>query len=81
MSIMFPTIFSLGIKGLGNQTEIGSSWIVMAIVGGGILPLLFGLITDLTGNIQYGYFVPMTCFMVVAWFGWKGHIIHSTHKS
>ncbi|MCA6488997.1 MAG: L-fucose:H+ symporter permease [Chitinophagaceae bacterium] len=81
MSIMFPTIFSLGIRGLGNQTEIGSSWIVMAIVGGGILPLLFGLITDLTGNIQYGYFVPMTCFIVVAWFGWKGHIIHSTHKS
>lgn len=81
MSIMFPTIFSLGIKDLGNQTEIGSSWIVMSVVGGGILPLVFGLITDLTGNIQNGYFVPMVCFIVVAWFGWKGHIIHSTHKS
>lgn len=81
MSIMFPTIFSLGIKELGHQTEIGSSWIVMAIVGGGILPLLFGLITDLTGNIQNGYFVPMFCFMVVTWFGWKGHIIHSKNKS
>lgn len=80
MSIMFPTIFSLGIRELGSQTEIGSSWIVMAIVGGGILPLLFGLITDMTGNIQNGYFVPMVCFIVVAWFGWKGHINHSTDK-
>ncbi|MFM9019733.1 MAG: L-fucose:H+ symporter permease [Sediminibacterium sp.] len=80
MSIMFPTIFSLGIRELGSQTEIGSSWIVMAIVGGGILPLLFGLITDMTSNIQNGYFVPMVCFIVVAWFGWKGHINHSTDK-
>lgn len=77
MSIMFPTIFSLGIKELGKHTETGSSWIVMAIVGGGILPLLFGFITDLTGNIQYGYFVPFICFMVVAWFGSKGHLIRS----
>lgn len=77
MSIMFPTIFSLGIRNLGKQTEIGSSWIVMAIVGGGTMPLIFGFITDVTGNIQYGYFVPMFCFLVVAWFGKKGHIIHS----
>lgn len=80
MSIMFPTIFSLGIRDLKGHTEIGSSWIVMAIVGGGILPLLFGLITDLTGNIQNGYFVPMICFVVVAWFGWKGHMIQSTNR-
>jgi len=73
MSIMFPTIFSLGIQSLGKHTEMGSSLIVMAIVGGGILPLLFGYITDVTGNIQYGYFVPLICFVVVAYFGWSGH--------
>jgi FHS family L-fucose permease-like MFS transporter len=77
MSIMFPTIFSLGIKELGKHTEIGSSWIVMAIVGGGLLPLVFGFITDMTNNIQYGYFVPLVCFMVVAWFGFKGHLIRT----
>lgn len=78
MSIMFPTIFSLGIQSLGKHTEMASSLIVMAIVGGGILPLLFGYITDVTANIQNGYFVPMVCFMVVAYFGWKGHAIKKT---
>jgi FHS family L-fucose permease-like MFS transporter len=37
--------------------------------------LVFGFITDLTGNIQYGYYVPLVCFIVVAWFGWRGHLI------
>jgi FHS family L-fucose permease-like MFS transporter len=78
MSIMFPTIFSLGIQSLGKQTEMGSSLIVMAIVGGGLLPLVFGYITDVSGNIQNGYFVPMLCFVVVAYFGWKGHAIRKT---
>jgi len=80
MSIMFPTIFSLGIQSLGKHTEMASSLIVMAIVGGGILPLLFGYITDITANIQNGYFVPMVCFMVVAYFGWKGHAIKKTFE-
>ncbi|MCX6331038.1 MAG: L-fucose:H+ symporter permease [Bacteroidetes bacterium] len=72
MSIMFPTIFSLGIKQLGTDTEMGSSLIIMAIVGGAILPRLFGLISDATGNIQMGYLVPMVSFLVVAYYGWKG---------
>jgi FHS family L-fucose permease-like MFS transporter len=73
MSIMFPTIFSLGIKDLGSDTEMASSLIVMSIVGGAILPRIFGLISDGTGNIQLGYIVPLICFLVVAYFGWKGH--------
>lgn len=73
MSIMFPTIFSLGIKNVGEDTEIASSLIVMSIVGGAILPRVFGLISDATGNIQNGYWVPMFAFIVVAYFGWKGH--------
>lgn len=65
MSIMFPTIFSLGISGLGEHTKTGSSLIVMAIVGGAILPLFLGYISDVTHSIQYGYLVPLICFAVV----------------
>ncbi|HZX29665.1 MAG TPA: glucose/galactose MFS transporter, partial [Telluria sp.] len=68
MSIMFPTIFSLGIDGAGADTEMGSSLIVMAIVGGAVLPLVFGAISDLTRNLQYGYAAPLLCFGVIAWF-------------
>jgi FHS family L-fucose permease-like MFS transporter len=72
MSIMFPTIFSLGIASLGKDTEMASSLIVMSIVGGAVLPRFFGLISDSTGNIQNGYIVPLIAFAVVAYFGWKG---------
>ncbi|WP_369816917.1 L-fucose:H+ symporter permease [Pedobacter sp. Hv1] len=71
MSIMFPTIFSMGITGLGKDTKIGSSLIVMSIVGGALLPLGLGYISDLTHNIQYGYVVPFICFLVVFYFAWK----------
>jgi FHS family L-fucose permease-like MFS transporter len=73
MSIMFPTIFSLGIKDLGTDTELGSSLIIMSIVGGALLPPVLGYISDITHNIQLGYIVPLVCFVVVFWFGWKGH--------
>ncbi|MEO8173341.1 MAG: L-fucose:H+ symporter permease [Sediminibacterium sp.] len=73
MSIMFPTIFSLGIKELGTDTELGSSLIIMSIVGGALLPPVLGYISDVTHNIQLGYIVPLVCFVVVFWFGWKGH--------
>ena len=79
MSIMFPTIFSLGIKNLGPDTEMASSLIVMSIVGGAILPRIFGLISDSTGNIQMGYIVPLVCFLVVAYFGWRGSVIKSNN--
>jgi MFS transporter, FHS family, L-fucose permease len=71
MSVMFPTIFSLGISGLGHNTKIGSSLIVMSIVGGALLPLGLGYISDLTGNIQYGYIVPLVCFAMVFMYAWK----------
>ena len=68
MSIMFPTIFSLGICNAGSDTEMGSSLIIMSIVGGAVLPLLFGVISDVTHNLQYGYAAPLLCFLVIAWF-------------
>ena len=70
---MFPTIFALGIKELKGDTEFGSSLIIMSIVGGAVLPRIFGYISDITGNIQYGYLVPLLCFAVVASFGFKGY--------
>jgi FHS family L-fucose permease-like MFS transporter len=73
MSIMFPTIFSMGIDGLGHNTKIGSSLIVMSIVGGALLPPVLGLISDMTGSIQNGYVVPLACFTVILLFAFNGH--------
>ena len=73
MSIMFPTIFSLGIKNLGADTKFGSSLIIMSIVGGAILPPLFAFIADAYQNIQFGYIVPFVCFLVILAFGVYGH--------
>jgi FHS family L-fucose permease-like MFS transporter len=70
MSIMFPTIFSLGIQGAGQATEMGSSLIIMSIVGGAVLPVAFGTLSDRTGNIQHGYAVPLLCFLVIGWFAY-----------
>lgn len=80
MSIMFPTIFALGIKDIGGDTEFGSSLIIMSIVGGAILPPVFGYISDYTGNIQMGYIVPLICFAVVAYFGWRGYRVNGKFK-
>lgn len=73
MSIMFPTIFSMGIDGLGHNTKIGSSLIVMSIVGGALLPPVLGFISDVTGSIQNGYIVPLICFSVILLFAFNGH--------
>lgn len=71
MSIMFPTIFSLSIKNLGAQVKLGSSLVIMAIVGGAVLPPLTGLVSQ-TG-IQNALIVPMLAFLFIFYFGWKGH--------
>lgn len=75
MSIMFPTIFALGIKDLGEESKIASSFLVMAIVGGAVFPLVMGFISDATGSMQKAYIVPLLCFVVVAYYGWRGHRI------
>ena len=74
MSIMFPTIFSLGIMGLKEETKPASSLIVMAIIGGAIFPVIMGRIIDSAGdNIQAGYIVPLICYFFVLYFGLVGH--------
>lgn len=72
MSIMFPTIFGMGVSGLGEETKIASSFIIMAIVGGAIFPLFMGAISDNAGgNIQLAYIVPAICFVVIAFFAYR----------
>lgn len=66
MSIMFPTIFALGIKGLGPATPLGSSFIIMSIIGGAIFPPLMGLIAVELGTIAPALILPAGCFVIIA---------------
>jgi MFS transporter, FHS family, L-fucose permease len=69
ISIMFPTIFALGLKGLGRNTKIAGSLLVMAIVGGAIFPPILGMIARETGSLALGYLVPLVGFAGVAVYG------------
>jgi FHS family L-fucose permease-like MFS transporter len=71
MSIMFPTIFALGIKDLGEETKIAASFIVMSIIGGALAPVGMGLISDATDSIQKAYVVPLICFAVILYYATK----------
>jgi FHS family L-fucose permease-like MFS transporter len=68
MSIMFPTIFALGIFGLGRRAKKASSFIVMAIMGGAVLPKVMGAVAD-RYDLSRGFIVPMLCFAFVAFYG------------
>jgi FHS family L-fucose permease-like MFS transporter len=65
MSMMYPTIFALGIKGLGPRTKIGGSLIVMSIIGGAALTPIMGKIAD-THGVALAYLVPVVCFVGIA---------------
>lgn len=69
LSVMFPTIFALGLKGLGPNTKLGSSLLVMAIVGGAVFPPILGLIAKSTGSVAKGYVVPLLGYAVVVLYG------------
>lgn len=71
MSIMFPTIFSMGLSNLGSETKRGASYMIMSIVGGAIVPPLMGAIAD-ASMISHAFIMPMCCFCVVCWYGWGG---------
>ena len=68
MSVMFPTIFALGIRGLGEYTKLGSSLIVMSIVGGAIAAPFVGHIADMH-SMRTGFVVPLVCFVLIALYG------------
>ena len=73
-SIMFPTIFALGIKNLGPLTKRGSSMMVMAIIGGAFFPAIMGRISD-ASNIQTAFIVPLICYVYVLYFALSGYKI------
>ncbi len=73
-SIMFPTIFSLALKGLGEHTGQGSGILCAAIVGGAILPVIQGVFADRLG-LQLAFFIPVLCYLYIAYYGWFGHRI------
>ncbi len=68
-SIMFPTIFSLGLKGLGNKTQQGSSFLVMGVVGGAIFPPIMGLIAN--HDVAAAYCLPIICYVIIFLFGFR----------
>jgi FHS family L-fucose permease-like MFS transporter len=72
MSIMFPTIFALGIKDLGGLTKKGSSFLVMMVAGGAVCPMFMGWIADIS-RMAFGFIVPMLCFAFIIFFGLRGY--------
>lgn len=75
-SIMFPTIFALGVKNLGDYTKRGASFIIMSIVGGALMPYFMGWMADAYSTAM-AYIIPMFCFVVVVLFAWKGYQVKS----
>ncbi len=71
-SIMFPTIFSLALKGLGRHTSQGSGILCLAIVGGAILPVVMGVLAD-TFTIHMAFLMPVLCYVYIFYYGIKGH--------
>ena len=76
-SIMFPTIFALGVKNLGAYTKRGSSFIIMAIVGGALVPYIMGWLAK-NYSTPFSYIVPMICFVFVFLFGAYGYRVKSS---
>jgi FHS family L-fucose permease-like MFS transporter len=78
---MFPTIFSLGLVELGEDTKIGGSLLVMSIVGGAIFPYIMGTVIDMLGDrIQPGYVVPLICYLVIIFFALNGYKVKIHEK-
>ncbi|MFA6163252.1 MAG: L-fucose:H+ symporter permease [Methylobacter sp.] len=71
-SIMFPTIFSLAVNGLGKHTGQGSGILCAAIVGGAVLPVMQGMFADHIG-IQQAFFIPVLCYCYIAYYGCRGY--------
>ena len=72
-SIMFPTIFTLGIAGLGPLTGDGSGLLIAAIIGGAIVPFVQGAFADMPSiGIHHAFFLPVLCYLFIAYYGFIG---------
>ena len=74
-SIMWSNIFTLAIKDLGKYTAQGSSLLVMMILGGAVIPLIQGAVADALDGYHYSFFVPIFCYVYLAYYGWKEYRI------
>ncbi|AFL88088.1 L-fucose:H+ symporter permease [Terriglobus roseus DSM 18391] len=72
MSLMYPTNFALGLKGLGANTTLGASVLVMAIIGGAVATPVVGWVAEQTGSMAMSFIVPLLCYLVVAYFAFIG---------
>ena len=89
MSVMFPTIYGIALEGVGEDAKFGAAFLVMAIVGGAIMPVLQGAILDFGGSgytdieilgvpeVNFSFVLPLICFFVVAIYGYRTYRIHS----
>jgi len=90
MSIMFPTIYGIALEGQGEDAKFGAAFLVMAIVGGAIMPVLQGAILDFGGSgytdikilgvpeVNFSFVLPLFCFILVAAYGYRTYKIHNT---
>jgi MFS transporter, FHS family, L-fucose permease len=80
MSVMFPTIFALGLRGLGPNTKIGGSFLVMSIVGGAVLTPVMGLISEVEHSVALAYVVPLAAYLCVALFSFLANGPNALHE-
>jgi FHS family L-fucose permease-like MFS transporter len=73
-SIMFPTIFTVAIEGMGTMTDKASSLLIMGIVGGAIVPVLQGALADRIG-LQYAFVLPLVCYAFIVYYGFSGSLV------
>jgi FHS family L-fucose permease-like MFS transporter len=76
MSLMFPTIFALGIKELGPNTKVGGSIIIMSVIGGACAPPAMGLIFQATHSMAVAMIVPLLCYIYIAYYAYYGSRVH-----
>lgn len=83
LSIMFPTTFALGVKGLGPNTKLAGSFLVMAVAGGAVFPPILGLIARHSSSVASGYIVPLLGYVAVALYGFAAPlvIVRATHRN
>jgi len=78
MSLMFPTIFALGLKGLGPDTKFGGSLLVMSIVGGALFPLAMGYVAETTSSMAEAMVIPMVSYLFIVYFSFVGYKVRTT---
>ncbi len=80
MSLMFPTIYGIALKGVGEDAKLGAAGLIMAILGGSVMPPVQGAIIDLNTigvgafafpAVRVSFVLPLVCFLVIAWYGWR----------